>query len=220
MEVQIENSWKKALSEDLHSEYFEKLVEFVRLEYHTGTIYPKGGDIFKAFDLCRFYDTRVVILGQDPYHGAGQANGLCFSVNENIALPPSLHNIFKEVARDTNTVVSQNGSLERWAKQGVLMLNSILTVKRGQPGSHANRGWENFTDAAIMALNKELNKLVFLLWGAFAQKKACLIDRSKHLVLETTHPSPFSAHRGFIGCGHFTKANNYLKQHSVASIVW
>jgi uracil-DNA glycosylase len=177
-------------------------------------------EIFKAFDLCRFYDTRVVILGQDPYHGVGQANGLCFSVNENISLPPSLHNILKEVARDTNTEVSKNGNLERWAKQGVLMLNSILTVRAGEPGSHANRGWERFSTAVIVALNKELHNLVFLLWGAFAQKTGCLIDRSKHLALETTHPSPFSAHRGFMGCGHFTKTNSYLQEHFLPPIVW
>lgn len=220
MEVRIENSWKEVLNDELQSEYFAELVEFVRSEYHSGTIYPRGKDIFKAFDICKFYDTKVVILGQDPYHGAGQANGLCFSVNENVVLPPSLHNILKEVARDTNAEVSRNGNLERWAKQGVLMLNSVLTVRAGQPGSHANHGWESFTNAAIVALNRELHNLVFLLWGSFAQKAACFIDKSKHLVLETSHPSPFSAHRGFIGCGHFAKVNSYLEQHGIKPIEW
>lgn len=220
MEVSINSSWKKHLSNEFEKPYFFQLVEFVRREYHNHTIYPPGKMIFNAFDCCSFEDTRVVIIGQDPYHGEGQANGLCFSVNDGIRKPPSLQNIFKEIEQDIGKPIPESGNLERWAKQGVLLLNATLTVKASTPGSHQNKGWEEFTDAVINVLNEEKQQLVFLLWGAYAQKKGAIIDRSKHLVLESAHPSPFAAYRGFFGNKHFSMCNSYLNEHGKPLIEW
>jgi uracil-DNA glycosylase len=196
------------------------LIDFVKEEYRTQTIYPPGKEIFKAFDHCDFADVKVVILGQDPYHGPGQANGLCFSVRDEMRMPPSLLNIFKEIYNDLHKPVPKNGGLERWAKQGVLLLNATLTVRASSPGSHQNKGWETFTDAAIKKISDEKEHVVFLLWGAYAQKKGEIIDRTKHLVLMSAHPSPFSADRGFFGCKHFSKANEYLKSKGLGEIEW
>lgn len=220
MGVRLESSWKEALKADLESEYFSALTRFIRSEYYTERIFPAGKEIFKAFDLCSLRDTRVVIIGQDPYHGYGQANGLCFAVNRGVLLPPSLKNILKEVADSTGKPLSNDGDLTRWAKQGVLLLNAILTVRDSEPGSHSGCGWGNFTNSAISILNLQKSNLVFLLWGSFAQAKAAFIDESKHLVLKTSHPSPLSAHRGFLGCGHFAKANYYLTSHGMEPINW
>lgn len=220
MDVKIAPSWKGLLSEEFHKAYFQELITFVKKEYKTQTIYPKGGDIFKAFDCCDFSDVKVVIIGQDPYHGPGQANGLCFSVSPGIRIPPSLLNIYKEIHSDLGKPIPLSGDLERWAKQGVLLLNATLTVKASTPGSHQNRGWEIFTDAVIKKISDEKEGVVFLLWGAYAQKKGEVIDRSKHLVLMSAHPSPFSADRGFFGCKHFSKANAYLKSKGKEEIDW
>lgn len=220
MDVKIAHSWKELLSEEFHKPYFQELISFVKKEYKTQTIYPKGGDIFKAFDCCDFSNVKVVIIGQDPYHGPGQANGLCFSVSPGIRIPPSLLNIYKEIHSDLGKPIPLSGDLERWAKQGVLLLNATLTVKASAPGSHQNRGWEIFTDAVIKKISDEKEGVVFLLWGAYAQKKGEIIDRSKHLVLMSPHPSPFSADRGFFGCKHFSKANAYLKSKGKEEIDW
>lgn len=218
--VNIEPSWKTALAPEFEKPYFSTLSGFVRDEYKTGKVYPLPKDIFRAFDLCPFDQVKVVILGQDPYHGARQANGLCFAVHEGIALPPSLQNIFKEIENDTGTIAERNGDLSRWAKQGVLLLNATLTVRASSPGSHQGKGWEEFTDAAIAKLSAEREHLVFLLWGNYARKKGAIIDRTKHLVLESAHPSPFSAANGFFGNKHFSKANEYLKSHGLGEIDW
>ena len=220
MEVKIASNWKSLLSEEFEKPYFRQLTEFVKNEYKSQTIYPKGVDIFKAFDRCDFSDVKVVIIGQDPYHGPGQANGLCFSVGAGIRMPPSLLNIFKEIRDDLGKPIPASGDLERWAQQGVLLLNATLTVKANQPGSHQNRGWETFTDAVIQKVSQEKDGVVFLLWGAYAHKKGEIIDRSKHMVLMSAHPSPFSADRGFFGCKHFSKANAYLKSKGKAEIDW
>jgi uracil-DNA glycosylase len=220
MDVKIANSWKTRLLAEFTKPYFTDLATFVKNEYLSQTVYPSGKEIFKAFDSCAFEDVKVVILGQDPYHGPGQANGLCFSVKEGLKLPPSLQNIFKEIKSDLDKPIPEQGNLERWAQQGVLLLNATLTVRAGSPGSHQNRGWEAFTDAAISALSKERSHLVFMLWGAYAQKKGEMIDRAKHLVLSAPHPSPFSANRGFLGCRHFSKANAYLKAKGLVEINW
>lgn len=220
MDVKIAPSWKELLSEEFHKPYFQELISFVKKEYKTQTIYPKGGDIFKAFDCCDFSNVKVVIIGQDPYHGPGQANGLSFSVSPGIRIPPSLLNIYKEIHSDLGKPIPLSGDLERWAKQGVLLLNATLTVKASAPGSHQNRGWEIFTDAVIKKISDEKEGVVFLLWGAYAQKKGEIIDRSKHLVLMSPHPSPFSADRGFFGCKHFSKANAYLKSKGKEEIDW
>lgn len=218
--VKIEESWAKKLSEEFEAPYFQELKEFVRSEYQTQVVYPPGKEIFKAFDACPFDQVRVVILGQDPYHGAGQANGLCFSVHPMVKMPPSLVNIFKEIQQDLNKPVPANGDLQRWARQGVLLLNATLTVRASSPGSHQNKGWERFTDGVIHRINQEKENIVFLLWGAYAQKKGALINREKHLVLMSAHPSPFSVHSGFFGNRHFSKTNEYLKQHGLEPIDW
>ena len=208
------------LSDEFNKPYFTDLVDFVKQEYNTQTIYPPGKEIFQAFDCCEFNDTKVVIIGQDPYHGAGQANGLCFSVRDGMRIPPSLVNIFKEIKQDLGKPVPASGDLTRWARQGVLLLNATLTVRSSSPGSHQNKGWENFTDAAIKKLSAEKEHVVYLLWGAYAQKKGEIIDRSKNLVLMSAHPSPFSADRGFFGCKHFSKTNEYLKSKGLKEIEW
>lgn len=220
MDVKIASAWKELLSDEFDKPYFRELISFVRNEYKTQTIYPKGCDIFKAFDRCDFSNVKVVIIGQDPYHGPNQANGLCFSVSEGTRIPPSLINIFKEIRNDLGKPIPASGDLERWAQQGVLLLNATLTVKASTPGSHQNRGWETFTDAVIKKISDELEGVVFLLWGAYAQKKGEMIDRNKHLVLMSAHPSPFSADRGFFGCKHFSKANAYLKSKGKTEIDW
>ncbi|MCF0209941.1 MAG: uracil-DNA glycosylase [Bacteroidales bacterium] len=220
MEVRIEKSWQEILQEEFDKEYFFNLTEFVRNAYKTTTVYPKAGKIFNAFNLCPFSKTKVVILGQDPYHEEGQAQGLCFSVPNDIKIPPSLVNIYKEINSDLGIPVSQSGDLTRWATQGILLLNATLTVEAHKAGSHQNKGWEVFTDAVIKLLNERKEHLVFLLWGAYAIKKSAFIDKSKHLVLTSVHPSPLSAHRGFFGNHHFSQANNYLSSFGIAPIEW
>lgn len=220
MDVKIESSWKEELQEEFNKPYFHDLVSFVKKEYASQTIYPPGSLIFNAFNLCPFNDTNVVILGQDPYHGPNQAHGLCFSVNDGIPFPPSLNNIFKEIQNDLGLPVPSTGNLTRWAKQGILLLNATLTVRAGQAGSHQNQGWEQFTDAVIRLLAEKKEHLVFMLWGAYAQKKGAFIDRNKHLVLESAHPSPLAAHRGFWNNHHFSKTNQYLEQQGKSPINW
>ncbi|MCV9386045.1 uracil-DNA glycosylase [Reichenbachiella ulvae] len=220
MNVKIHQSWKSRLVDEFEKPYFQSLVDFVKSEYQNHKVYPKAGDIFKAFDYSHFDETRVVIIGQDPYHGEGQAHGLCFSVNEEVKSPPSLQNIFKEIKEDLGLSIPPNGNLERWAKQGVLLLNATLTVRAHTAGSHQNKGWEDFTDSVIKILSSEKENLVFLLWGAYAQKKGAVIDKTKHLVLESAHPSPFAAHRGFFGNRHFSKTNKFLKQKGLPPIEW
>jgi len=220
MDVKIEESWKKVLNGEFDQPYFESLVKFVKDEYTQHTIYPPGKKMFNAFDSCPFDKVKVVILGQDPYHGPGQAHGLCFSVQDGIAFPPSLQNIFKELNNDLNIPAPKSGNLERWAHQGVFLLNATLTVRARQAGSHQNKGWETFTDAVVRKLAEEKENLVFLLWGAYAQRKGEFIDTNKHLVLKAPHPSPFSADRGFFGCRHFSKTNAYLEQHGKTPIKW
>ncbi len=220
MNVRIEESWKQRLAEEFEKEYFVKLTEFVRTEYASKTIYPPAKLIFNAFDHCPFDDVKVVIIGQDPYHGPGQAHGLCFSVAEGVPNPPSLQNIFKEILSDIGKPLPPNGDLTRWANQGVLLLNATLTVQAHQAGSHQRKGWETFTDAVIRHLAEEREHLVFILWGAYAQKKGAFIDRDKHLVLASAHPSPLSAYNGFFGNRHFSRANEYLKAHGIAEIEW
>ncbi len=220
MEVKIEDSWKQVLVDEFAQPYFEQLTEFVRNEYATKTIYPPAKLIFNAFDQCSFNDVKVVIIGQDPYHGPGQAHGLCFSVMDGVQFPPSLINIFKEIERDFKQDMPYSGNLERWAQQGVLLLNATLTVQASMAGSHQGKGWERFTDAVIKKLSEEREHIVFLLWGSYAQKKGAVIDTKKHLVLKAVHPSPLSAYRGFIGCGHFSQVNAYLKEKGLTPIEW
>ncbi len=220
MDVKIEGSWKKRLSEEFEQPYFQELTDFIRQEYTTRQIFPPGKLIFHAFEQSPFDRTKVVILGQDPYHGPGQAHGLCFSVPDGIEQPPSLQNIFKEIEQDLGISTPSSGNLERWATQGVLLLNATLTVQANRAGSHQNRGWERFTDRVIRLLSEEKEHLVFILWGSFAQKKGDFIDRGKHLVLTSPHPSPLSSYRGFFGNRHFSKTNDYLKQHGLEPIQW
>lgn len=220
MDVKIEPSWKTVLAGEFEKEYFLNLTKFVHEEYRTAQIFPPGRQIFAAFDATPFNDVKVVILGQDPYHDVNQANGLCFSVNNGVAFPPSLLNIFKEIKSDIGTEIPQSGDLSRWARQGVLLLNATLTVRAHMAGSHQGRGWETFTDAVIAHLAREREHLVFLLWGAYAIKKGAFIDRTRHLVLTSPHPSPLSAHRGFFGNHHFSRANEYLTAHGKTPIVW
>ncbi|WP_200976226.1 uracil-DNA glycosylase [Echinicola sp. 20G] len=220
MNVKINGGWKEKLADEFDKPYFESLVNFVKSEYQNKHIYPKGSDIFNAFEQCPFDQVKVVVLGQDPYHGPGQAHGLSFSVQEGIPFPPSLMNIFKELKSDLNVPVPAHGNLERWAKQGVLLLNATLTVEAHKAGSHQKRGWEEFTDAVIRKLAEEKEGLVFMLWGAYAKKKAAFISDAKHLKLYAPHPSPLSAHRGFLGCGHFSKTNAYLKEKGLQEIQW
>lgn len=220
MDVRIHPSWKALLQGEFEQDYFARLVTFVKQAYATQTVYPPAKYIFNAFDLCPFDKVKVVILGQDPYHEPGQAHGLSFSVPEGIPFPPSLQNIFKEIESDMGYAPLRNGNLERWAKQGVLLLNATLSVQAHQAGSHQNKGWETFTDAVIAQLSKEREHLVFLLWGSYAQRKGAVIDASKHLVLKSVHPSPLSAYRGFFGNHHFSQANAYLAQHGLSPIDW
>lgn len=220
MEVKIEAGWKEKLREEFEKDYFTALTAFVREEYRTRQVFPPGNKIFNAFDLCPFDRVRVVIIGQDPYHNFGQAHGLCFSVTDGTDFPPSLVNIFKELNRDLGVPVLLSGNLERWARQGVLLLNAILTVRAHQALSHQNKGWERFTDAAISALNSYRENLVFMLWGAYAQNKGVSIDETRHLVLRTVHPSPLSASRGFFGCSHFSKCNEWLVARGLEPIEW
>ena len=221
LNVKITPSWKSVLATEFAKDYFKKLVYFVKTEYQKYTCYPKGSQIFAAFNHCDFKDLKVVIIGQDPYHGVGQANGLCFSVNDGVARPPSLINIFKELQSDIDKPVPNTGNLECWANQGVLLLNATLTVRAHQAGSHQNKGWERFTDAVIHNISDEKEGVVFLLWGGYAKRKGQKIDRSKHLVLTSGHPSPLSANRGFwFGNKHFSKTNNYLIQKGKTPINW
>ncbi|HUX97588.1 MAG TPA: uracil-DNA glycosylase [Bacteroidales bacterium] len=220
MDVKIEASWKNILNEEFEKDYFLSLTKYVKQEYNKTTVYPPAGLIFNAFNLCPFSRVRAVIIGQDPYHGPGQAHGLCFSVKDGVVFPPSLVNIYKEIELDLGIARPSSGNLERWAKQGVLLLNATLTVKAHMAGSHQKKGWEQFTDAVISVINKEKNNIVFLLWGAYAQKKGENIDRNKHLVLESVHPSPLSASRGFFGNSHFSKCNVYLEKNGFSPIDW
>jgi uracil-DNA glycosylase len=220
MKVKIDDSWSAVLSEEFEKPYFKSLTDFVKSEYQSKPIYPEGKNIFNAFNHCPFEQVKVVILGQDPYHGPGQAHGLAFSVKEGVPFPPSLSNIFKELQRDLDIPFPPHGNLERWADQGVFLLNATLTVQAHQAGSHQNKGWEEFTDAVIRTLAEKRSNIVFMLWGAYARKKAAVIPEGKHLKLYAPHPSPLSAHRGFIGCGHFRKANEYLKEKGIDPIVW
>lgn len=220
MNVQIENSWKEKLTDEFEKPYFKELTDFVRQEYKTQVCYPPGNLIFNAFNLCPFDQVKVVIIGQDPYHGPGQAHGLCFSVNDGISFPPSLQNIFKEIQADLGKEVPVSGNLTRWAEQGVLLLNATLTVRAHQAASHQRHGWEEFTDAVIRKLSQERDHLVFILWGAYAQKKGAVIDRERHLVLTSAHPSPLSAYHGFFGNKHFSLTNAYLEQYGKTPINW
>lgn len=220
MDVKIEPSWKTKLADEWNKDYFVRLTEFVRQEYRTKQIFPPAAKIFAAFDACPFEQVKVVILGQDPYHDVGQANGLCFSVAPGIPMPPSLINIFKEIHDDIGTPIPDNGDLSRWAKQGVLLLNATLTVEAHRAASHQGRGWEEFTDEVIMRLANDRRGLVFMLWGSYAIKKGAFIDRTRHLVLTSPHPSPLSAYRGFFGNKHFSRANNYLTEQGKTPIEW
>lgn len=218
--LKIEESWKMVLGSESEQKYFQTLTSFVKNEYKKEKVYPPPKDIFRAFDLCPYDQVKVVILGQDPYHGVGQANGLSFAVHTGIPLPPSLKNIFKEIESDIGVKPFVDGDLSRWASQGVLLLNATLTVRASSPGSHQKVGWELFTDKAVQILSEQKEHLVFLLWGNYAKEKGKIIDRSKHLVLEAAHPSPFSAYNGFFGCKHFSKANEYLKKNGLPEIDW
>lgn len=221
MKVKIAESWEKILQPEFEKSYFKELANFVRQEYKTTICYPKGNQIFEAFNLCSFNNLKVVIIGQDPYHGVGQAHGLCFSVNEGISHPPSLINIFKEIEVDLNITSPKSGNLERWARQGVLLLNATLTVRAHNAGSHQKKGWEQFTDAVISKISEEKENVVFLLWGGFAKKKGLKINTEKHCVLSSGHPSPLSANRGYwFGNKHFSKANDYLKKNNLSIIEW
>lgn len=220
MNVRIEESWKQALANEWDKEYFMKLTDFIRKEYATSQIFPPAREIFAAFDATPFDEVKVVIIGQDPYHDVNQANGLCFSVRDGIPFPPSLLNIFKEIQNDLGKAIPASGDLSRWAKQGVLLLNSTLTVKAHCAGSHQNKGWEQFTDEVILQLAQQKENLVFILWGAYAIKKGAFINRMKHLVLTSPHPSPLSAHRGFFGNKHFSTANEYLIKHGKTPVEW
>lgn len=222
MDVSIESSWKVALKNEFVKEYFERLTAEVKADYLLGDppIYPPARLVFNAFHLCPLPNVKVVILGQDPYHSPGQAMGLAFSVLEGVRTPPSLQNIYKEIEADLGTPPPSSGNLERWAKQGVLLLNASLTVAAHQAGSHQGKGWETFTDAVIETISREREHVVFLLWGAYASKKTELIDATKHMILNAPHPSPLSAHRGFFGCRHFSQTNEYLVTHDRTPIVW
>ncbi|MFY8181400.1 MAG: uracil-DNA glycosylase [Flavobacterium sp.] len=221
MLIEINSSWKEKLKEEFDKSYFVNLAEFVKNEYATHRCFPNDNLIFSAFDYCPFNDIKVVIIGQDPYHGFGQANGLCFSVNDGVTFPPSLINIFKEIEQDLKLPIPISGNLERWARQGVLLLNATLTVRESEAGSHQKKGWEQFTDAVIQKISNEKENVVFLLWGGFAKKKGAKIDRNKHFVLETGHPSPLSANRGFwFGNKHFSATNSFLKSKNFKEIEW
>ncbi len=220
MALTLHESWKNALVAEFDQPYWSDITTFVRHAYKTGIVYPPPKLIFNAFDRCPFDTVKVVVLGQDPYHGRGQAHGLCFSVPQGVRLPPSLQNVYKELADDLGVSAPEIGDLTQWAEQGVLLLNSTLTVAAGHPGSHQGKGWERFTDAAIATLSREREHVVFMLWGNYARAKKALIDESKHLILEAAHPSPYSAASGFFGCKHFSKANEYLAAHRIEAIAW
>lgn len=220
MNVKIEPSWASVLQDVFEQEFFQNLTSFVKDEYAKSKVFPPGKEIFNAFDHCPFDHVKVVILGQDPYHGPGQAHGLSFSVRPGVAFPPSLLNIFKEIKADLGKDMPPNGDLTRWANQGVFLLNATLTVRAHEAGSHQKRGWEEFTDQVIQKISERKESVVFLLWGAYAQKKSQLIDEQKHLILKAPHPSPLSAHRGFLGCGHFSKTNTYLESKGLEPIKW
>ncbi len=220
MKVRIDPSWGALLQEEFEQPYFAQLVDFVKRSYREGPTYPPAQEIFRALDLCTFDKVRVVILGQDPYHGHGQANGLCFSVREQVRIPPSLVNIFKELHNDLGKPMPKHGNLERWAVQGVLLLNATLTVAARKPGSHQRQGWERFTDQVVKLIATQKEHVVFILWGAYAQQKGGVIDPAQHLVLTAPHPSPFSADRGFFGSKPFSQANTYLQAHGLPAIDW
>ena len=220
MQVKIEKSWQEVLQPEFDKPYFENLVGFVKQEYASRTIFPPAGQIFSAFNTCPFIDVKVVILGQDPYHGPGQAHGLCFSVNDGIQFPPSLQNIFKEITSDLGIPAPKTGNLTRWAEQGVLLLNATLTVRASQAGSHQGKGWEEFTDSVIKIISEKSENVVFILWGSYAIKKKALINASKHCILTAPHPSPLSSYRGFFGCKHFSKTNEYLQSVGKTPIEW
>ena len=221
MDVKIEQSWKEHLSKEFEEPYFSNLIEFVKTEYSSTKVYPPGKFIFNAFDKCTFDNIKVVILGQDPYHGYNQANGLSFSVNDGVAIPPSLQNIFKEIKEDLAIAIPRTGNLERWAEQGVLLLNSTLTVRAGEAGSHQKKGWETFTDAVIKCISEQKQDVVFMLWGKYAQDKGAVIDASKHLILKAKHPSPMAAnYGGWFGTKHFSQANDYLTSKGLEPINW
>ena len=220
MQVKIEKSWQEVLQTEFDKPYFENLVGFVKQEYASNTIFPPAGQIFNAFNTCPFNNVKVVILGQDPYHGPGQAHGLCFSVNDGIQFPPSLQNIFKEITSDLGIPAPKTGNLTRWAEQGVLLLNATLTVRASQAGSHQGKGWEEFTDAVIKTISEKAENVVFILWGSYAIKKKSLINASKHCILTAPHPSPLSSYRGFIGCKHFSQTNTYLTSKGKTPIEW
>ena len=220
MDVKIEQSWKEQLEEEFEKPYFKPLTDFVKSEYASHTVYPPAKLVFNAFEQCPFGNVKVVILGQDPYHGPGQAHGLCFSVNDGIDFPPSLRNIFKEIQADTGAPVPTSGNLERWASQGVLLLNATLTVRAHEAGSHQKKGWEKFTDAVIHLVADKLENVVFILWGNYAISKGEFIDPQKHLILKSVHPSPLSASRGFFGNKQFSTTNQYLMEHGKVPIQW
>lgn len=219
-EVRMAEDWKALLAEEFDKPYFNDLVRFVKEEYAQGVVYPSGANIFRAFDKCPFERLKVVIIGQDPYHGPNQANGLCFSVNDGVAFPPSLQNIFKEVSSDIGVAMPTSGNLDRWAEQGVLLLNAVLTVRAHNAASHAGRGWEQFTDAVVRTVAERKQGVVYMLWGSYAQRKGAIVDSAKNLILKSVHPSPLSAYRGFFGCRHFSLANGYLKQLGKEPICW
>ena len=220
MDVRIAEDWKEILKDEFSKPYFEELVSFVKQEYASGEVFPAGRNIFRAFDKCPFDKLKVVIIGQDPYHGEGQANGLCFSVSEGVPFPPSLKNIFKEVSDDIGTPIPRSGELDRWAEQGVLMLNAVLTVRAHNAASHAGRGWERFTDAVVKAIAERKQGVVYMLWGSYAQRKGAIANPKQNLILHAVHPSPLSAYRGFFGCKHFSQANNYLVSTGQDPIAW
>ena len=220
MNVKIAEDWKAILAPEFEKDYFGTLTDFVRQEYATQRIFPRGSNIFRAFDKCPLDSLKVVIIGQDPYHGDGQANGLCFSVNDGIPFPPSLRNIFKEIHDDTGAPIPASGNLDRWAEQGVLLLNSVLTVRAHCAASHAGKGWETFTDAVVRAIASHKEEIVYMLWGNYAQKKGVMADPTRNPILKSAHPSPLSASNGFFGCRHFSKANEYLIAHGKTPIVW
>ena len=220
MNIKIEKSWKKILKKEFKKEYFNSLVSFLKDEYKNKIIFPPGRKIFSSFDFCPFNNIKVVIIGQDPYHGINQANGLCFAVNKDIKIPPSLFNIFKEINNDIKIDIPKHGNLERWAIQGVLLLNSVLTVRKNLPRSHSNKGWENFTDRVISVKSKKKKNIVFLLWGNYAKSKLKIIDQNNHFILTSSHPSPFSANNGFFNSFHFSQTNSYLKKNKIKEIKW